>query len=162
MRKDPDRPAHLPILSQTAEHALRAALYLGRTRALGPVPATDVAEALGAPANYLAKTLRHLVREGILGSTRGPHGGFQMLVDPADVSLADILAAIEGPTLHETCLLGDRPCDRDNPCKAHARWVVLTDRVRAPLEETTLADLLVDEDLPDADASAHPSQEKPQ
>ena len=71
MRNTLYAPERLSILSQTGEHALRAMLFLARHEERGFTPASEIAGALGAPPNYLAKTLRLLVRRGLLLSVRG-------------------------------------------------------------------------------------------
>lgn len=133
----------LPLLSQTAEHALRAVLYLARHRAKGLVPASEIARALGAPRNYLSKTLQRLAQRGLLRSARGPKGGFELLVDPEAISASQILDAVgESADSLATCLLGDLPCDPSDPCEVHVRWNVLVEQVLRPLELTSMADLL--------------------
>ena len=133
------------ILSRTAEHALRAALYLGRRRADGLVPAAEVAAALGTPPNYTAKTLRQLARKGLLRSVRGPHGGFALSVEAADLSVARIVHAVdEVAERPAVCLLGDRRCDGAHPCGAHRRWAELQELTGELLERTTLGDLLAE------------------
>ena len=135
-------PTRLPLLSRTAEHALRAILYLGMNSHRGRIPAAEMANALGAPPNYLSKTLQLLARRGLLLSSRGPAGGFQLAVDPERMTAASVVEAVEDAAPSSTCLLGDRPCDVDHPCPAHERWTELTERVREPMERTTIADLL--------------------
>jgi len=142
MRDILNAPARLPILSQTAEHALRAVLYLARNRDRGLVSATEVAEALGAPPNYLAKTLRLLAKRGLLRSLRGARGGFALRVAPGALSTAQVVEAVDEVVAAATCLVGDRPCDPAHPCATHHRWAELRDRVLAPMTETTIADLL--------------------
>lgn len=135
--------ARLPLLSQTAEHALRAVLYLARHRGEGLVPASKIARALGAPPNYLSKTLQRLAQEGVLRSARGPRGGFELLLDPKALSAFHILDSVnEGVESLPTCLLGDHPCDPDDPCQVHVRWTMLVEQVLRPMEETSVADLL--------------------
>ena len=134
------------LLSQTAQHALRAALYLARRHSSGLVSAAEVAAALGTPPNYTSKTLRQLARKGLLRSVRGPHGGFALGVEPAELSVARLVDAVDEIAGRPTvCLLGDRPCDGAHPCAAHLRWTEVLERASALLEHTTLADLLVDE-----------------
>ena len=78
------------MLSQTSEHAIRALLFLAQRPGGEAVPAARIAAALGAPANYLAKTLNALARRGLIASTRGPAGGFR-LRRPADrITLAEV------------------------------------------------------------------------
>ena len=143
MRNAHSSPVRLPLLSQTAEHALRAVLYLARHRAKGLVPASEIARALGAPQNYLSKTLRRLARRGLLRSVRGPKGGFELIVEPASLSTAEVLDAVdESVASSPTCLLGDRPCDPGDPCEVHGRWIAFVEQVLRPMEETSMADLL--------------------
>jgi hypothetical protein len=64
------------MLSQTAEHAIRAVLFLAQRAPGEPVAPDAIADALGAPRNYLAKTLNALARQGIVSSMRGPDAYF--------------------------------------------------------------------------------------
>ena len=130
------------MLSQTSEHALRAVLYLARQPAGEPVPADVVAAALGAPRNYLAKTLNALARSGVVASMRGPTGGFRLAVAPQALTLARVVEPFDQPRAGGMCLLGGRPCSHRHPCAAHERWRAVSDDVWAPLQRTTIADLL--------------------
>lgn len=130
------------MISQTAEHALRALLFLARRAADGPVAAEVVADAIGAPRNYLAKTLNLLAKQGIVAGTRGPHGGFHLAVDPAELTVARVAGAFEATATPRPCLLGGRACDDRTPCAAHGIWKRMWTEAQEPLERTTLADLL--------------------
>ena len=130
------------MISQTANHALRALLAIARHGGERPLRVDEVAELTGAPRNYLGKTLGALVKAGLLRSARGPLGGFTLAVDTATVTVgrgADLFAEPRAP---RRCLTGDRPCDPNHPCAAHAVWTAMTAAARAPLDATTLADLL--------------------
>ena len=142
MRNAPNTPARLPLLSQTAEHALRAVLYLARHRDQGLIAATEVANALGAPPNYLAKTLRLLARRGVLRSVRGPRGGFALAVPAETLTAAEVVEAVDEVTRPANCLTGNRPCDPEHPCDAHAQWARLTERVLEPMQATSIAQIL--------------------
>jgi Rrf2 family iron-sulfur cluster assembly transcriptional regulator len=130
------------MLSQTSEHAIRALLYLAQRPAGESVPADRIARALGAPANYLAKTLNALAKQGLVGSTRGPAGGFALRRDPAGITLADVVEAFGEARAPATCMLGDRPCSESTPCAAHLRWSAVQCAMRTPLRTTSIADLL--------------------
>lgn len=131
------------MLNQTSEHAIRAVLFLAQQEPGEVVPAERIARALGAPANYLGKTLNTLARRGFLGSSRGPAGGFRLLREAGGITLAEVVEAVsEGPRQCSLCLLGNRPCRADAPCAAHARWSAVQDDLWAPLRSTTIADLL--------------------
>jgi Rrf2 family protein len=137
-----------PILSQTSEHALRAILYLARAASEEPVSADSIAEALGAPRNYLSKTLNTLAKRGFVSSTRGPFGGFRLAVEPEALTIADVIHAFDEPRHRGICLLGGQPCDDRQPCTVHFRWKAVAVEMWAPLNNTTIADLFRGE-IPD-------------
>ena len=128
------------MISQTAEHALRAVLYLARQP--GPTPAVEIAAALGAPPNYLSKTLHRLAKAGIVAGTRGPTGGFRLTVPPNELMLLRVVEAFDEPRGSGVCLLGGRRCNPAEPCTAHQRWTAIKEESRTGLARTTLADLL--------------------
>lgn len=130
------------MISRTAEHALRAVLFLARHTETGPVPVEVIAEALGAPRNYLSKTLHQLAKRHLVASQRGPNGGFQLAVPADRLTVMDVVEAFDEPRSGAICLLGGRPCSQEAPCAAHARWTAVTAATRAPLTGTTIADLL--------------------
>ena len=134
------------MLSQTAEHALRAVLHLADRADQGPVPVDRIADALGIPRNYLSKTLHQLAREGILASTRGPHGGFELAVSAERLTLYRIVEPFDDLEERRTCLLGRPRCSDRDPCPAHARWKDVSDRVATFFRETTVAGLIREEE----------------
>lgn len=130
------------MLSQTAEHAIRAVLFLAQRAPGEPVAADAIADALGAPRNYLAKTLNALARQGIVSSMRGPTGGFRLAVAPERLTLEEVVRAFDEPRERTVCLLGGRPCRDEHPCDAHFRWKAVAAGAWEPLRSTTVADLL--------------------
>jgi Rrf2 family transcriptional regulator, nitric oxide-sensitive transcriptional repressor len=129
------------MLSQTAEYALRALLYLARG-GNGRVSAEQIARSLGAPVNYMSKTLNQLAKAGIVEGTRGPTGGFRLAIPADELTVATVAETFAPVRLRPVCLLGDRPCDQKHPCEAHHRWTAVQAAAAAPLAETTIADLL--------------------
>lgn len=129
-------------LSQTAEHALRAVLFLARQPEGTRVPAEAIAEALDAPRNYLSKTLGMLAREGFISGLRGPTGGYRLERPVAELTLAEVVGPFEEASGAGVCLEGGRLCDGSNPCGAHARWTEVRRAARAPMEQTTISELL--------------------
>lgn len=136
------------MLSDTAEYALRAVLFIADRSGNGnhPVPVEIVARTLGMPANYLSKTLNQLTKAGILSSQRGPHGGFRLATGADDLRLVQIVAPFDEVGGIRRCLLGREACSDANPCPAHARWKAVADRIQAFFAGTTVADLLEDPD----------------
>ena len=130
------------MLSSTSDYALRAILVLAQAQQRRPMRADEIARATGSPANYLAKTLNALAKAGLVSSARGPQGGFTLVVPPEQLSLARIVDCFDEVRPSTRCLLGNRPCDTLHPCRAHDRWTAVQRARRAPLAETTVADLL--------------------
>jgi Rrf2 family transcriptional regulator, iron-sulfur cluster assembly transcription factor len=138
------------MLSQTSEHALRAVLFLAQRPEGQPAAAESISDALGAPRNYLAKTLQALARRGIVASMRGPSGGFWLNVPADRLTLAEVIEAFEEPRTRGVCLMGGKPCHDEKPCSVHFRWKAVSQDAWAPLRDTTIAHLL-GHSLPDLD-----------
>jgi Rrf2 family protein len=129
------------MLSRTAEYALRAAVQVALLGQDRPVRVEELARASDVPRNYLSKILHVLARQGVLTSTRGPQGGFQLAVDPERLKLARVTAPFETQPASR-CVLGRPRCSDRNPCGAHERWKGATAAMRSFFEETTLADVI--------------------
>src|SRR5688500_7837013 len=106
------------MLTQTADHALRALLALARQGGDRPLRVEELAVLTGAPRNYLGKTLGALVKAGLLRSARGPLGGFSLAVAPAQITVSRVVDLFAEPRVERRCLMGDRPCDAAHPCVA--------------------------------------------
>jgi len=130
------------LLTLTADYALRAVLVLAREPEAKAMQADRIAEAIGAPRNYLSKTLNTLAKAGIVTSARGPLGGFALAVPPHRLFVAQIADVFEEQRPHTKCLLGRRACNAAEPCAAHARWSAMMRAARGSLSSTTVADLL--------------------
>lgn len=129
------------MLSQTAEYALRAVLHIAEHGAERPVAVGDIARTLRVPRNYLSKTLHQLARAGVVASTFGPGGGFQLAV-PGDELTLDLIVAPFDAAGERHCLLGRARCRDSEPCLAHDRWKGIAEQIRHFFASTTVTDLL--------------------
>jgi Rrf2 family protein len=129
------------MLSKTSQYALRAILYLARQPVDRRVRASDVAEDLGIPANYMAKILHSLARNGLLRSERGPGGGFRLARAPHEVTVADAIEPFEKLATRRMCLLGRSVCRDSSACAVHERWKVASEGMFEFFRETTVAEL---------------------
>jgi Rrf2 family protein len=132
------------MLSATAEHAVRAVLLLARHDGAKALSADAIAAELGAPRNYLAKTLNALAKAGIVHSARGAAGGFTLAIPPDSLTLARIIAPFDDHARTPACMLRNRACDAQHPCAVHARWNAIVGHAAARFEQTTIAQLLMD------------------
>lgn len=130
------------MVSQTAEHALRAVLYLARQPRGALVSAEAMADHLEAPRNYLSKTLNVLAKQGLLASARGPAGGFRLVADPSTLTIAEVVRVFDSARGEMVCLLEGRRCPGSERCAAHVRWRAVVDAAREPMRSTTIGDLL--------------------
>jgi Rrf2 family protein len=128
-------------ISAKTDYAVRATAELAASADHWPVKAERVAEAQQIPLNFLENILGQLRQAGIVESRRGPEGGF-LLARPADqVTLADVIRAIDGPLAG---VGGERPQNLDyEGAAAPLRdvWVAVRASLRDVLERVTLADL---------------------
>ena len=130
------------MISQTSDYALRAVIVLAGELNRQPMRAEVVADATGAPRNYMGKTLNALVKAGLLKSARGPQGGFSLAIPPEAISVARVIDCFAEPRTNPRCLLGNKPCDGTNPCAAHTLWTQVNNSRREPFANTTIADLI--------------------
>jgi Rrf2 family nitric oxide-sensitive transcriptional repressor len=128
------------MISQTVEYALRAVVHLA---ANVPRSSTtqELAVATQVPAPYLSKVLQGLVREGIVRSQRGAGGGVSLNAEPHELSILDIVNAVEPIQRIKTCPL-DLKSHGVNLCPLHQRLDNAMAEVEGAFASTTLADLL--------------------
>lgn len=103
-------------LTKGTDYGLRGILHLARQPQGRVVLVTEIARAEGVPESYLAKIFQDLSRNGILVSHRGAKGGFSLVRDLSDVSLLEVVEAIEGPIALQPCLDGRTGCDQLSHC----------------------------------------------
>lgn len=84
-------------LSRTITYALRATTHLAKADRKVPIPCSQLASAGNMPERFLLQILRSLVTHGILRSTRGVDGGYSLVRPPTEVSVLDVISAIDGP-----------------------------------------------------------------
>jgi Rrf2 family protein len=136
-------------LSDGIEWSVHCCTVLGLLPDGVALPAARLAEFHGVPAAYLAKHLQALARAGIVTSAQGPRGGYRLARPAADISLLDIVVAVEGDEPAFRCTeirqrgpAGTAPSNVKIPCGiARAMWRA-EDAWRASLREQTVADLL--------------------
>ncbi len=136
-RQGPDAP----MISQTAEYAIRALAYIAAHGRERRVLAREISHELKVPANYLSKILHHLARSRILASARGASGGFQLALDPETVTLLDVVNLFDGTATRRECFLGQAVCSDEDPCHVHHRWKPVITSYLEFLSQTSLAEM---------------------
>lgn len=126
------------IFSKKCEYGLQAALYLAAHMHRDVIPAEEIAGKLGIPKEFVAKILQSLTESGIIISRKGKSGGFALAKDPSRIRLIDIVAAIDGLSIFNNCVLGFPNCNPEKPCPLHDRWGELRTKAYNMLNDETL------------------------
>ena len=129
-------------VSAKVDYAVRAGAELATSAGRGPVKGDTIAQAQKIPLKFLENILLELRRAEIVASQRGAEGGYQLAKPAAEVSLADVIRAVEGPI---ATVRGVRPDDIDYDGAARALasvWIDLRTAMRGVLQDTTLADVV--------------------
>jgi Rrf2 family protein len=144
------------IYSSSCEYAIRALTYLAREQKKHEtnrkpddplyvyIPISTVAERADEerlPQHFLAKIMQTLARSGVLGSQKGPKGGFSLARPAAEITLYDIVEALDDLSNYNHCAVGLTECNDEAPCPLHNMWVGVRTAVLDYFRRTTLVDL---------------------
>src|SRR6202163_3665154 len=99
-------------LSKKADYALMAMKHLALRGDRGSSSAREIAEQYDIPIELMAKVLQRLVRTGLLASTQGTRGGYTLGRSPAEISVVDVIEAIDGPFTVTACSTEKNDCDQ--------------------------------------------------
>ncbi len=110
------------MISKTGIHAVRAMIALAEVPPDSYRGAGAIADAVGAPRNYLGKLLQQLAQGDLLVSQKGAGGGFALVRDADAITVFDVLEQVEDVSAWENCFLGKAECSDENPCHVHERW----------------------------------------
>ncbi len=129
-------------LTTKGKYAVTAVLDLASSESrFCNVALTEVAERQKIPAPYLEQLFRNLRRAGILRSTRGPKGGFRLARSRKDISIGEIISAVE-KRMDATQCGGEKNCVSGSRCLAHDLWTELNNKVGTFLLSKSLDDVL--------------------
>ena len=103
--------------------------------------AVEIAHATGISVPTVSKLLKLLARSGVVRSVRGAKGGYLLSATPDQISVADIVQAIEGPIALTECSISDEYCEQSANCDIRGNWRVINHAMRTALESVSLADL---------------------
>jgi Rrf2 family cysteine metabolism transcriptional repressor len=121
-------------------------VQLARHHGTGPVSLAGVAAEEDLPRAYLEQLVVNLRAADLVVSTRGAHGGYELARPPEEISMGDVLRALEGPIAPMICATDDPEhgvtCDRSARCTVNILWVRVRDAIAGTLDSMTLADLV--------------------
>lgn len=136
-----------PMLTRKAKYALHALSYLARHQGDGPVLIADLSEAEQIPKKFLERILLDLNRRGMLQSRKGRGGGYLLNRAPEQITIAEVVRAIDGPLAPVPCVsrmayARCTDCRDERHCGIRAIMHEVRDAIAAVLDQATLADLV--------------------
>lgn len=135
-------------LGRRADYAIRCVLSLARAPQ-GLRKAREIAEEMDVPRSWVPGILGTLVQAGVAESVPGRGGGYRLGPASADVSLLDVIEAVDGPLASTNCVLRGGACQWDGRCAVHEAWAGAQEAMRSQLAAVTIAEIArIDRELP--------------
>ena len=130
-------------LTKRGDYAVRAVLALARAPGGRLLSVRRIAEEMAIPVRFLPQVMGDLGAAGLVEATTGRAGGYRLARPATDVTLLDVVEAVEGDSRRRTCVLRGGPCGLDGHCDVHDAFVEAQDAMLQALARTRLADLPV-------------------
>lgn len=131
-----------PELTKRADYAIRAMLALARTNGNRPLSTRRIAEEMEIPVRFLPQAMGDLSRAGLVRAESGRNGGYRLQRPAVEISLLDVIEAVEGDSRRQSCVLRGGPCGRSGPCDVHEVFVAAQDALLGTLSATSLASVV--------------------
>lgn len=128
-------------ITRQADYAVRAVLYLARSTPNSRTATAHIAQAQSIPLTFLAKIVSQLSVAGIVQATRGAHGGVTLARPPEEISLLEIVEAIDGPVHLNECVSDPSVCPMGQDCTVHAVWCEAQAELVQKLRQTNFGQL---------------------
>lgn len=129
------------IITRATEYSVRAVLHLAACYPAAVVSKQEICAAEGITPAFLTKIFQPLIRSGLVRSKRGVAGGFALARNPAQVTLLDVMKAVDEPLTLNLCLLEGHPCERECTCPVHDLWTEARERLEEIFGRSSLAEL---------------------
>ena len=129
-------------LSKFADYGIVLLAELAKDTSGAPRNARDLAAQVELPVPIVSKILKALARDGLLQSQRGTKGGYSMTCLPEELSVADMIAALDRPVAITECNVGPHLCEHEGSCAVRAPWQRINRVVENALRAVTLRDLI--------------------
>lgn len=128
-------------VSTRGRYGLRAMIELAKNENSGAIPLRIIAERQDISEQYLEQLFVNLRNAGLVKSVRGANGGYLLKGSPEDITVKEILTALEGPINIVDCVADESLCDFSNKCATHELWIELREKIEELLASITLEDL---------------------
>lgn len=133
------------MFSKACEYGIRAVIYIWSQNNKGKkLGIKDICKEIDAPEFFTAKILQSLAKQGIISSAKGPNGGFYVEKAQENLTLIDMVIAIDGDQLFTGCGLGLKQCSEVSPCPIHNDFKVIRHQLEHMLKNKKIADLALE------------------
>lgn len=131
-------------LSTKGKYGVRALFEIARNYGKGPLAIKEIAERQQISLSYLEQILHRLGKAGIIESVRGPHGGYELARKPVELTIGDVVRALEGPIALSHCLEPGATdgCYQAEDCVARMVWSQVGEKIEEALDSITFEQLL--------------------
>ncbi len=128
-------------ISKKAEYAILMLAHLSAQDEGKPVPIRKIAGARGLPENLMPQISSILRKEGWVRGKPGPGGGIILIADPSEITVCQVVEAVEGPIAINSCLLGNNECPNDDNCPLHEVWARAQSQLVDVMQDVTVQQL---------------------
>lgn len=129
------------LYSKGCQYALRALAYAVLEMDVTRFQAKEVCERAGIPESFTRKVFQALVQGSLLRAHRGPGGGYSLVRPAEEISVLDVIHAVEGEDTFEHCVMGFPECNNKNPCPLHYLWLDTKASLTEHLANTNLREV---------------------
>ena len=126
-------------ISKMSDYAILMMVELARDREM--LSAHALSERVGVEVPTASKVLKLLAGSGLLESFRGPSGGYRVMRSASDISVAEVIAAIEGPIAMTECSVEEGLCNQEDSCELRGNWQRISLAVSEALQQVSLAEM---------------------
>jgi Rrf2 family protein len=129
------------LFSTPAEYAIRGVAELACKSPDQYMLLDELVQGTDLPRDFMAKVFQRLVKGDVLKSVKGRNGGFTLARRPSEITLMNIIEAVEGPQPLDSCVVGFAQCHDAMPCAQHDLYKPIRQRLKDYMHKTTVADL---------------------
>jgi Rrf2 family protein len=128
-------------LTRKGEYAIRGIIHLAKLKPGSVALISEIAESTGVPQTFLAKILQSFAKIGLVNSFRGTGGGFVLGRSPSQITLLEVVEAVEGPIMPNRCMMDGAGCEFNRTCLVHPVWREVQSKVVEILGSVTIEEL---------------------
>jgi Rrf2 family protein len=130
------------LYSKGCEYAIRALAHMAPSENGHRYQVKEICKKAEIPESFTRKIFQDLVNGGFLDAVPGPGGGYVVVKDPSDITLLEIIEAVDGKDTFSDCILGLAACNAVKPCPLHHTWANAKELLLERLDSQTLSDVI--------------------